>query len=212
MPLRVVATGRSDRKCPEKRPTSCGFGNPCIPRLSAGVMDESDLRGHWVERRYARRFKRRVVSDHAIRKLVRLDMTYGELAEVLVGRGVVIHEQVLPNLQPKEIVLLVEWTRPLHVVLVIDVLEQEETCDRVRARSPRVDGRPEETAMTTCENCGSGGRRRVRAPQVADREGRVALVLDVPAEECTACGTIWLDEQTAQKLTRHVPGDAGQPG
>lgn len=55
--------------------------------------------------------------------------------------------------------------------------------------------------MTTCENCGSGGRRRVRAPQVADREGRVALVLDVPAEECTACGTIWLDEQTAQKLT-----------
>ena len=55
--------------------------------------------------------------------------------------------------------------------------------------------------MTTCENCGSCGRRRVRAPQVADREGRVALVLDVPAGECTACGTIWLDEPTVQKLT-----------
>ena len=64
-----------------------------------------------------------MVSDHAIRKLVRLDMTYGELAEVLVGRGVVLHEQVLPNRQLKEIVLLVEWTRPLHVVLVIDDLE-----------------------------------------------------------------------------------------
>ncbi|MGZ4666792.1 MAG: hypothetical protein ACXV5Q_17575 [Frankiaceae bacterium] len=69
-------------------------------------MDESDLRGRWVERRYARRFERRVVSDHAIRKLVRLDMTYGELAEVLDGRGVVLHEQVLPSRQLKEIVLL----------------------------------------------------------------------------------------------------------
>ncbi len=40
-----------------------------------------------------------------------------------------------------------------------------------------------------------------RVPQVADRDGWVALVLAVPAEECTACGAIWLDEQTARRLT-----------
>ena len=55
--------------------------------------------------------------------------------------------------------------------------------------------------MTICESCGSSHRRKVHTPQVAERDGRVALVLGVPAEECTACGTIWLDERTAEKLT-----------
>ena len=55
--------------------------------------------------------------------------------------------------------------------------------------------------MTRCDSCGNSRRRSVHVPQVADRDGRVALVLGVPVEECTACGTIWLDKQTAQKLT-----------
>jgi len=40
----------------------------------------------------------------------------------------------------------------------------------------------------------------VRRAKLAEREGRVAVVLGVPMEECAACGDRWLDWDVARRL------------
>jgi hypothetical protein len=35
---------------------------------------------------------------------------------------------------------------------------------------------------------------------LAERDGKVALVLDVPMQECPACGERWLDWDIARRL------------
>ncbi len=77
--------------------------------------------------------------------------------------------------------------------------------------------------MTRCEHCDNGERRPATKPQVAQREGRTAVVLDVPVEECEACGQVWLSMDVAKRLdvifdemlagnvevaTRHYAADA----
>jgi YgiT-type zinc finger domain-containing protein len=52
----------------------------------------------------------------------------------------------------------------------------------------------------TCERCDQGERRLVRRAKLAEREGRVAVVLGVPMEECEACGDRWLDWDVARRL------------
>lgn len=44
-----------------------------------------------------------------------------------------------------------------------------------------------------CEVCGNGDRRPGRKPYVAQKDGRVAVVTDVPVEECPACGEVWFE-------------------
>ena len=39
-----------------------------------------------------------------------------------------------------------------------------------------------------CQRCDQGDRRPVRRANLAERDGIVALVLDVPMQECPACG------------------------
>jgi len=39
-----------------------------------------------------------------------------------------------------------------------------------------------------------------RRPYVEQRGGKVAVVTDVPVEECSACGETWLDEDIALRL------------
>ena len=51
-----------------------------------------------------------------------------------------------------------------------------------------------------CPDCDNGNRRPVRRARVAERDGRTALVLGVPLEECEACGTIWLTMEVAKHL------------
>lgn len=51
-----------------------------------------------------------------------------------------------------------------------------------------------------CERCDQGDRRPIRAAKLAQREGKVAVVLDVPMEECQACGDRWLDWDVAARL------------
>jgi YgiT-type zinc finger domain-containing protein len=51
-----------------------------------------------------------------------------------------------------------------------------------------------------CERCSQGERTPVRRAKTAERDGRVALVLDVPMEECPACGDRWMTWETAQRL------------
>lgn len=51
-----------------------------------------------------------------------------------------------------------------------------------------------------CETCRNGERRPARRPQVAQKNERVAVVTDVPVQECPSCGEIWLEESVALKL------------
>jgi YgiT-type zinc finger domain-containing protein len=58
-------------------------------------------------------------------------------------------------------------------------------------------GSHEETAMTRCPACDSGERQPALRPQVAQRDGRVAVVTDVPVEVCASCGETWIPEAVA---------------
>ena len=51
-----------------------------------------------------------------------------------------------------------------------------------------------------CERCNEGDRVPVRRAKTAERDGRVAVILDVPMEECPACGERWLAWDVARRL------------
>lgn len=52
----------------------------------------------------------------------------------------------------------------------------------------------------SCERCAQGERVPVRRAKVAEQDGKVAVVLEVPMEECPACGDRWLAWETARRL------------
>ncbi len=51
-----------------------------------------------------------------------------------------------------------------------------------------------------CEHCDQGDRRPVKQAKLAERDGKVAVVLEVPMEECQACGERWLPWDFARRL------------
>ena len=51
-----------------------------------------------------------------------------------------------------------------------------------------------------CELCVQADRQPVRRAKLAQRDHRVAVVLDVPMEECPACGDRWLRWEVAARL------------
>lgn len=51
-----------------------------------------------------------------------------------------------------------------------------------------------------CERCEQGERRPIHAAKLAERDGKVAVVLEVPMEECEACGERWLEWGVAGRL------------
>jgi YgiT-type zinc finger domain-containing protein len=51
-----------------------------------------------------------------------------------------------------------------------------------------------------CERCDQGDRVAVRRAKIAERAGKVAVVLGVPMEECSACGERWLAWDVAERL------------
>jgi len=51
-----------------------------------------------------------------------------------------------------------------------------------------------------CERCNQGERLPVKRAKLAERDGKVAVVLDVPMEECPACGDRWLAWDVARRL------------
>lgn len=55
-------------------------------------------------------------------------------------------------------------------------------------------------AEMRCAVCDQGDRRSVRRAKLAERDRRVAVVLEVPMMECPACGARWLDWGTAGRL------------
>lgn len=67
----------------------------------------------------------RLVTEHAFDKLRLIDCSFAEFAQVL-ERAEVIEEHELGVEQVKELVLSLDWVRPLHVVVVVDDAREEE--------------------------------------------------------------------------------------
>ena len=86
-------------------------------------MDDAGRYGE-VSRAYVKRY-RYVYRQHLFDKLRTLDLSLAEFQQLL-GHGEVIAEADAGPDQSKELVLLVEWTRPLHLVVVVDDGCQEE--------------------------------------------------------------------------------------
>jgi YgiT-type zinc finger domain-containing protein len=65
--------------------------------------------------------------------------------------------------------------------------------------------------LRRCERCDQGLRVAVRRAKSAERDGKVAVVLEVPMEECPACGDRWLAWDVARRLdellTEALAGD-----
>ena len=51
-----------------------------------------------------------------------------------------------------------------------------------------------------CEHCDQADRHPVRRAKLAERDRKVAVVLDVPMEECPSCGDRWLRWEIAARL------------
>lgn len=51
-----------------------------------------------------------------------------------------------------------------------------------------------------CEVCDNGERTQSLRSRITERDGRAAVVLGVPVEECPACGQIWLTMGVAKRL------------
>lgn len=51
-----------------------------------------------------------------------------------------------------------------------------------------------------CERCNQSERVAVKRAKLAERDGKVAVVLDVPMEECPSCGDRWLAWDVARRL------------
>jgi hypothetical protein len=67
----------------------------------------------------------KVVSEHVFDKLRSIDCTLAEFGELL-DAAEVIEEVLIEEEQLKELLLLIEWTRSLHVVVVVDAPREEE--------------------------------------------------------------------------------------
>ena len=51
-----------------------------------------------------------------------------------------------------------------------------------------------------CERCEQDERTPVKHAKLAERHGQVAVILDVPMEECQACGDRWFRWEVAGRL------------
>jgi hypothetical protein len=67
-----------------------------------------------------------VLTEHVFDKVRSIDMTLAEFNTLLTAHGVIIEEAALGTGQVKELVLYVDWTRPLHVVVHVDETRGEE--------------------------------------------------------------------------------------
>ena len=66
-----------------------------------------------------------VLTDHVFDKVRAVDLTFAEF-EALLDTGEIVEEHAISGEELKEIVLLLAWTRPLHLVIVVDHRHREE--------------------------------------------------------------------------------------
>ena len=67
----------------------------------------------------------RLISEHAFDKLRLLDCTFAEF-DIALRTADIIEERVVGPEEVKELLLLVDWTKALHVVVVVDDVRREE--------------------------------------------------------------------------------------
>jgi hypothetical protein len=67
----------------------------------------------------------RVLTLHVFEKVRALDITLAEFEQLLDG-GEVVEETQLRAMELEQVVLVLDWLRPLHVVVVVDDVHQEE--------------------------------------------------------------------------------------
>jgi hypothetical protein len=89
-----------------------------------------------VSRPYAKRFGYKY-RRHVFDKLRALDLVLAEFQQLL-GDGEVIAEAEDGSSERREVVLLVEWLRPLHVVIVVDSAQEEERLVTVYEPDPSI--------------------------------------------------------------------------
>jgi YgiT-type zinc finger domain-containing protein len=101
----------------------------------------------------------------------------------------------------KELELLLERNRPLHVAIVVDVGREQERVATVYERYPCewTTGFRRE-ALMRCSTCRNGDLRAERRHKSAEKDGRVAVVIDIPVTVCPSCETAWYDEDVAVAL------------
>ncbi len=66
-----------------------------------------------------------LITEHVFDKLRAIDLGLAEF-EALLDSGIVIEEVILREDAVKELVLLIEWVRPLHLVVIVDDEREEE--------------------------------------------------------------------------------------
>ena len=66
-----------------------------------------------------------VLTEHVFDKIRSIDMALAEFEELL-GGGEVIEEHEAEPGRLKELVLVIDWMRPLHVVVIVDAVRGEE--------------------------------------------------------------------------------------
>ncbi|MGQ0773417.1 MAG: hypothetical protein ACT4NY_03210 [Pseudonocardiales bacterium] len=66
-----------------------------------------------------------VLTEHVFDKIRSIDMTLAEFEQLLGGGEVIEEREVEPGLL-KELVLVIDWRRPLHVVVILDAPRGEE--------------------------------------------------------------------------------------
>ncbi|HUF32981.1 MAG TPA: DUF4258 domain-containing protein [Acidimicrobiales bacterium] len=81
---------------------------------------------------------RKLISEHAFDKLRLLDCTLAEF-ETAIESAEIIEAVELPGASgaAKELVLAIEWTRPLHLVVVVDDDRAEERIVTVYEPDPQ---------------------------------------------------------------------------
>jgi YgiT-type zinc finger domain-containing protein len=141
-----------------------------------------------------------ILTDHVFDRVRALGLTLGEF-ETVLGAGEIIEEHVISGNEIKEIVLLLEWVLPLHLVVVVDHrLHEERILNHVRTRPRSLVRRLPEQTLMRCERCDNGERMQARRARMAERQRHTAVVLDVPVEVCPACGQVWLTLEVAKRL------------
>ncbi len=76
-----------------------------------------------------------VLTEHVFDKIRSIDMALAEF-EQLLGCGEVIEERAAEPGRLKELVLVIEWKSPLHVVVIVDTVQEEERMSRCTSRIP----------------------------------------------------------------------------
>lgn len=77
----------------------------------------------------------RLLSEHAFGKLWEIDCTLGEF-EAALEHAIVIEENQLAHSSLEELVLTIEWKRPLHVIVIVDPNRGEERIMTVYQPNP----------------------------------------------------------------------------